>query len=108
MINLFTKRTWIWLMLILPFHAFSQDIAVLTKEAEKMESSLREYDALQKYKEILRHQPTNLNALCHASELCSRIGNRQTEKAKKTDYFKAAKAYAEVALKLNPQSAEAN
>jgi tetratricopeptide (TPR) repeat protein len=81
---------------------------VLTKEAEKLESSFREYDALQKYKEILRHQPINLNALCRASDLCSRIGHREPDKAKKTDYFKAAKTYAEVAIKVNPKSAEAN
>ena len=117
MTNLFTKRivlpalrvqAGIWLLLILPSLACAQDIPVLTKEAEKLESSFREYDALQKYKEILRHQPTNLNALCRASDLCSRIGHRETEKAKKTDYYKAAKTYAEVALKINAQSAEAN
>src|ERR1700754_1686112 len=127
MINLFTKRMCppgqgrgrtslynlvvqaaISLLLILPFHATSQDIATLTKEAEKLEITFREYDALQKYKEVLRHQPTNLNALCRASDLCSRIGHREQDKAKRADYYKAAKTYAEVALKINPQSAEAN
>jgi len=48
MINLFTKRTWICLLLILPFKVFSQDINVLTKEAEKLESSFHECDALEK------------------------------------------------------------
>ena len=108
MINLFTKRTWICLLLILPFKVFSQDINVLTKEAEKLESSFHEYDALEKYKEVLRHQPTNLNALCRSSDLCSRIGHRQTDNSKKVDYFKAAKTYAEVAIKINAQSSEAN
>jgi len=108
MIDLFTKRMGIWLLQILPFFAFSQDIPVLIKEAEKLESSFREYDALQKYKEVLRHQPAHLNALCRASDLCSRIGHREKDKAKKADYFKAAKTYAEIALKVNAQSAEAN
>lgn len=108
MTDLFTKRMWIWLLQILPFFSFSQDLPVLMKEAEKLESSFREYDALQKYKEILRHQPANLNVLCRASDLCSRIGHREPDKAKKSDYFKAAKTYAEVALKVNPQSGEAN
>jgi tetratricopeptide (TPR) repeat protein len=108
MINLATKRIWIWLMLILPINAVSQDLAILSKEAEKLELAFREYDALQKYIEILRHHPANVAVLCRASDLCSRIGHRQTDKTKKIDYFKAAKTYAEVALKLSPQSAEAN
>ena len=126
MINLFTKRMcpsgqlvrWgvtdlvlhavICFVLILPLRVASQDIPSLVKDAEKLESSFREYDALQKYKEVLRHQPTNLNALCRASDLCSRIGHREQDKAKKTDYYKAAKTYAEVALKINAKSAEAN
>ena len=95
-------------MLILPINAISQDIAVLSKEAEKLELAFREYDALQKYKEILRHQPANVPVLCRASDLCSRIGHRQTEKNKKNDYYNAARTYAEVALKLNPRSPEAN
>ena len=127
MINLFTKRKhlpthvqgriglpeWILrvgfcLLLVVPVLASSQDVPMLIKEAEKLESSFREYDALQKYKEVLRHQPANLNVLCRASDLCSRIGHREQDKAKKADYFKAAKTYAEVALKVNPHSAEAN
>jgi len=127
MTNLFTKRmcppfqgrgrtslyylvvqTAVCFLLILPFSATSQDIGALMKEAEKLEISFREYDALQKYKEVLRHQPINLNALCRASDLCSRIGHREEDKAKKADYYKAAKTYAEVALKINAQSAEAN
>jgi hypothetical protein len=126
MINLFTKRNGppskgirtgptylmvcagICFLLVLPFPVASQDISTLVRDAEKLESSFREYDALQKYKEVLRHQPINLNALCRASDLCSRIGHREEDKAKKTDYYKAAKTYAEVALKINAQSAEAN
>jgi tetratricopeptide (TPR) repeat protein len=117
MTNLFTKRNylplllvqaWMCLWLILPLHSLSQDIPQLTKEAEKLESNFHEYDALQKYKEVLRHQPTNLNALCRASDLCSRIGHRESGKAKQLDYYKAGKTYAEIALKISPQSAEAN
>lgn len=117
MSNLFTKRNllllnlvqaWMCILFILPLHTFAQDITAIAKEAEKLESTFHEYEALQKYKEILRHQPTNLNALCRASDLCSRIGHREADKAKRLDYYKAAKTYAEVALKVNAQSAEAN
>src|SRR5687768_10321233 len=115
MINLFTKRTrlpvnhnrsyWqasaigiavsrsvIWalfcLSFLVPGLALSQDLPAITREAEKLEASFKEYEALQKYKEVLRHQPVNLNALCRASDLCSRIGHRENDKAKKADYFK--------------------
>ena len=101
-------QAWMCLALIMPSYTYSQDIPALTKEAEKLESTFHEYDALQKYKEILRHQATNLNALCRARDLCSRIGHRETDKGKRLDYYKAAKTYAEVALKVNPQSPEAN
>ena len=62
MTNLCTKRkylplilmqAWMGLALMAPSYTYSQDVPVLTKEAEKLESTFHEYDALQKYKEIL-------------------------------------------------------
>lgn len=102
------KNLWICLLLILPIKAVTQDVASLLREAERLEHSFREAEALQKYKEVLRIQPTNLGALCRSSDLCSRIGHRQTDRAKKTEYFSQAKTYAEAALKVNPYSPEAN
>ena len=85
----------------------AQDIALLQKEAEFLE--LTNFNAaFNKYQEILKVQPVNLNAICKSSELCSTIGHRQSEKKQKLDYFKAAKHYAEIALRLNPNSSEAN
>jgi tetratricopeptide (TPR) repeat protein len=101
-------RYWICLLLILPIKAAAQDVAVLLKEAEWLEHGFREAEALVKYKEVLRHQPANLTALCKSSDLSSRIGHRQTNKTTKAEYFHAAKSYAEQALKVNPRSPDAN
>lgn len=101
-------RYCICLLLILPIKAAAQDVVVILKEAERLELGLREADALLKYKEVLRYQPANITALCKSSDLSSRIGHRQTNKTTKSEYFHAAKSYAEQALKVNPHSAEAN
>lgn len=99
---------WMCLTLILPIKAAAQDIPALLREAERLEQSFREAEALQKYREVLRIQPTNLMALCKSSDLCSRIGHRQTNKNLQAEYYRSAKTYAESALKINPYSAEAN
>lgn len=95
------------LLLSRSFLFFAQDISLLQKEAERLESSNEEL-ALQKCQEILKLQPTNLTALCKSSELCSSIGRRETVSEKKIAYFKSAKRYAEQALHINANSSEAN
>jgi tetratricopeptide (TPR) repeat protein len=47
-----------------------------------------------------------MHALWKCSELCSRIGFRQTDKGKKVDYYKAGRIYAETAIKVNPAAAD--
>jgi hypothetical protein len=95
-------------LLVLPFENFAQDANVLFKEAQQCESSLKENEAFQKYAQVVRQQPSNLVALCKCSELCTYIGGRQHEKANKVDYFKAARTYATAALKIDPNSSDAN
>ena len=96
------------LLLVLPVENFAQDVNALLREAQQLEESFKENESFGKYSEILKLQPVNLTALCECSELCSRIGNRQNEKAKKTDYFRAAKTYANAAVRVNPNNSEAN
>ncbi len=95
-------------LFILPLENFSQDANALLKEAQFQESLMKENEAFLKYSELLRVQPNNLLAICKCSELCSRIGNRQAEKSRKIDYFKAARTYASAALRVNPSNSEAN
>lgn len=90
-----------------PFLANAQDIASLQKDAEKLEITNQEL-AFKKYQEILSIQPININALCKSSELCSSIGHRQTNNPSKIDYFRAARHFADLALRVNPTNSEAN
>jgi tetratricopeptide (TPR) repeat protein len=80
----------------------------LLLEAQHLEVNLKEKASYDKYKEILRISPKHVNALVKCSELCSRIGKRESTEQKREDYYKAAKTYAETALKIDPNHSEAN
>ncbi|MBS1597763.1 MAG: hypothetical protein JST75_06035 [Bacteroidetes bacterium] len=101
-------RFLLFILLILPFESQAQDVNSLLKEAQQQESLLRESEAFSKYAQVVRLQPSNLAVLCKCSELCTYIGGREIDKVKKTDYFRAGKTYAAAALKINPNSSEAN
>lgn len=87
---------------------FSQDVILLTNEANRLEALPDENAAFAKFKEVLKIQATNIYALNKCSELCSRIGKRQLDKKVTDDYYEAAKTYAGISLKLDPMNAEAN
>ncbi len=96
------------LLLAFPFRTFSQDVPALLHQASQLEASFREEEALQKYQEALRLQPEQITALCKCSDLSCRIGNRQTNKEKKIDYFRKGYGYAQAALRLDSTNSEAN
>jgi len=87
---------------------FSQDVALITKEANRLESLPDEKSAFIKYKEILKYQPVNITVLNKCSELCSRIGKREIDKKIISDYYEAAKTYASTALRVDPNNSESN
>jgi tetratricopeptide (TPR) repeat protein len=91
-----------------PCLLFSQDVPQLLKEAQQQESLFHENEAFLKYAEVAKKDPVNLFALWKASELSSRIGARQSDKEKMRPYFQAARNYAISALRVNPNSSEAN
>jgi tetratricopeptide (TPR) repeat protein len=86
----------------------AQDVAALIKEGDRLENIPNEKAAFAKYKEVLKLQPINIYALNKCSELCSRIGKRQTDAKMVEDYYSAAKTYAGIALKVNPNNSESN
>ncbi|MEC5146219.1 hypothetical protein [Chitinophaga sp. 212800010-3] len=86
----------------------AQSVTDMMEEARQLEKQMKESDAFEKDKEILKIQPNDLDALNQASQLCSRIGNRQKSKDDKVNYFNQAKSYAQKALAVNPNSADAN
>lgn len=81
---------------------------MLMKQAEMLEKSFRDEEAMSKYLEVLRHSPDNIDALCKTSELYSVVGKRQSTKEKERDYYRKGLEYARKALKLNPNHSEAN
>ncbi len=96
------------LIAVFPCLLFSQDTGQLLKEAQQQEALFRENEAFLKYAEILKKEPANLHALWKCSELSCRIGARQPDKEKMSPYFLAAKNYAAAALRVNPNSSDAN
>ncbi|QNA43017.1 tetratricopeptide repeat protein [Lacibacter sediminis] len=88
--------------------SFAQSVEELVRQGDILERQLKEEEAYQKFKEIIKQQPTHLHALTRCSELASRIGRRQSTKEKQMDFYQAAKIYAERALRVNPKDSEAN
>jgi len=88
--------------------SYAQDINSILKEGYRLEAIPNEKASFQKFKEVLKIQATNIYALNKCSELCVRIGQRETNKQLKSDYYTAAKIYAETALKIDPNNSDAN
>lgn len=86
----------------------AQDINVLLREAEKLEAALNEKGALEKFQQALRLTPTNIQVLNKCSELCSRVGNRETSQKARFDYYHAAQTFASIALRIDPNNSGAN
>jgi tetratricopeptide (TPR) repeat protein len=99
-------RIIILLLLSVPLRA--QDADAILKEAQKLETSFREADALPQYLQVLRLQPSNIAVLCKVSELYNVLGKRQASKETERQYYRTGKAYAEKALSVNPNYSDAN
>ncbi|HOZ78023.1 MAG TPA: hypothetical protein PLY34_08490 [Ferruginibacter sp.] len=87
---------------------YAQDINTVLQEADRLERALNEKGALEKFQQAVRINPANLQALNKCSELCSRIGNRETSQKARLDYYQAAQTFASIALKIEPQNSAAN
>ena len=94
--------------LFIAFIGRSQNVEELIKQADLLEKQMKETESYAKFKEVVKNQPQHLYALIHCSELASRIGRIQTTKEKQVDFYKAAKIYAERALRVNPKDSDAN
>jgi tetratricopeptide (TPR) repeat protein len=71
---------------------YSQDINVLVKEAENLEKTQKEPEALEKYKQVLVLQPDHLRSLVKATELNVSI-SRRDDKNKRL-YIESAYSFA--------------
>ena len=102
------KQLFVTLLLVCSHVLFAQDNTVLFKEAENLERSFKEPEALEKYKQILANDAANIKALVKATELSCSIGGRQDNKNDKRLSFESALAFAQRAVKADANSAEAN
>lgn len=102
------KAVLVTVVLLLSTNLFAQDVAVLLKEASNFERSLKDAQALDKYKEVLVTDANNMQALVRSSEICSGMGGRQTDKKAKEDFYNKAKEYADRALAIDQNNADAN
>jgi regulator of microtubule dynamics protein 3 len=82
--------------------------AVLLKQAEQLLVSYKDSEALMLYEQILEKSADSYIALCKASYLNCRIGDRYTDETKKLEHFAKARAYASKAYNLNSSDAESN
>ena len=101
-------RIFFGISLLFSFSGFSQQASDYILQAQKLEASKNEVAALDKYKQALLLEKNNLDALCGASLMCNRIGNRESDETKKKAFFRTAHIFAEEALKMNPKSSKAN
>ena len=80
----------------------------LLQQARQLLSTYKDSEALQLYEQVLSVAPDNYEALCKASFLHCRIGDRYTDETSKTNHFSKAKLFAQQAYALNPEDAESN
>ncbi len=98
----------LFLIIFTGFNVFAQDYASLIKEADRLEGIPNEKAALEKFKEALKVQPTSLYALAKSSELSCRVGGREKSTQVRDNFYAIAQVYARTALRLYPNSDEAN
>lgn len=103
------KQRLVFMALILNLQMlYGQDAAALIKEGEQWEVGQNEKNAMEKFKQAIALEPTNVYVLCKISELYSRIGNRETSKSDRDSYYNNAVSYAKKALAIAPSNDEAN
>ncbi|WP_018615661.1 hypothetical protein [Segetibacter koreensis] len=101
------KKIFVLVFVMLSVQLFSQDVNVLLKEATNLERSLKEEAALAKYKQVLATDKNNITALVRSSELSSAVGARQADKNAKTSYYNQARDYADKAISIDSNNADA-
>lgn len=98
---------------LIAFSAFSfsvqaQAVDSLVARGMRFENAMNEQEALKQYQAAIALDSGNVEALCHASILTSREGNRQKNSGQKTFYFDKAKSLAATALRKSTDNKEAN
>lgn len=87
---------------------WAQDPASLMEEGRRLEQKLKDEEAFKKYKEAVFIQPSNQRAIIKCAELSCAIGGRSATPEEKVSYYQQAKRFADAAIKLDSNNAEAN
>ena len=90
------------------FTAAAQDATTLMAEGLKYEQQLKDTQAIVKYTDAFKMQPSNIKAALKAAEMNISIGLRQPSPEGKARYYQEAKSLTEAALQLSPENAAAN
>lgn len=98
----------LWLLAAPLGVAASESTEQLLKKAEALMVSYRDSEALAMYEEVLQAVPDNYTALCKASFLRCRMGERITDEGTRIAFYSKAKEYAARAYSLKPADADAN
>ncbi|WP_241739034.1 tetratricopeptide repeat protein [Pontibacter beigongshangensis] len=89
--------------------AGSADHEQLMQRAEFLLNNYKETEALRIYEEVLAMSADNYEALCKASLLHNRIGDRyNTNDTRQIEHFNKARTFAARAYKVDPADAESN
>lgn len=94
-------------MLMLSTQLFGQDVNVLLKEAQNLDRALKEDFAFDKYKQVLAVDPKNMQALIRSGEISIAAGNRQEDKKIRKGFYETGKVFADKALAVDTNSADA-
>ncbi|WP_018478087.1 tetratricopeptide repeat protein [Pontibacter roseus] len=81
---------------------------MLLKRASELKQQYKETEALALYEEIISAAPDNFEALCSASLLHNRMGERYADDSRKLNHFNQAKSYALRAYEIDSLDANAN
>ena len=88
--------------------AFAQNQIELLSQAKELIKQMKETEAYPVLVKAVQADNKNLEALSLAAFYADKEGNRQTNIQKRNAYYESSKIFAERALKLYPNEAEAN
>lgn len=106
LINYRMKKNLLFISIVLSTFLHAQETVTLFKEAANFEYNFKEQEALNKYKQILITEPTNIKALVKATELSCSTGERLPIKTDKRITFESALAFAQRAVAADSNNAD--
>lgn len=105
------KRTIVFLLVVFGFllgASAQDDPASIMEEGRKLEQRMKETEAIEKYRQVVLIQPSNLKALVKLVELNIWLGSKATDPIEKARFYNLAKDYAASAWAQDSTGGETN